>query len=86
MAGSNRILVIDDELFCETTEHVLKDIGYQPVLVTDVAETCGLFSDNPGQFDLVIVDHLLAGQGGTELAGALLQVRSLSVSLSIPLP
>ena len=71
-----RILCIDDELIlAELCEERLQGLGYDVVGESDAERALQLFKDNPGGFDLVIVDHVMPKVGGTEFARKALAIR-----------
>ncbi len=71
-AGSERILVVDDEpglasLLCR----VLTQNGFQPTGLSDSREALRLVLENPGRFDMVVTDQTMPGMLGVELAQAI---------------
>jgi len=76
MSGKKKILMVDDDLiFCELTREILEKIGYDSVAVADAEEARAVFLENPRQFDLIILDHILSGVQGAELAADFLHLR-----------
>ena len=76
MSGRKTILVIDDDDFVsEMTKQVLEKIGYTVIVATNAEAALTVFSDNPQEFDLIMVDHILSDANGVELAGDLLRIR-----------
>jgi two-component system cell cycle sensor histidine kinase/response regulator CckA len=76
MSDRKTILLIDDDpLICEMTRDVLEQFGYNPVVVMSAEEARTVFSENPKQFDLIMVDHILSDESGINLAADLLRIR-----------
>jgi CheY-like chemotaxis protein len=76
MSHRKTILLIDDDpLICEMTQGVLERLGYDSMAVGSAQAARKAFSDNPGQFDLIIVDHILSDESGIDLAEDLLRIR-----------
>ena len=76
MSDKKKILMVDDDsIFCELTQEILEEIGYDSVAVADAEEARAVFLDNPRQFDLIILDHILSGVQGAELAADFLHLR-----------
>ena len=76
MSHRKTILLIDDDpLICEMTQGVLERLGYDSIAVASAQAARTAFSDNPGQFDLIIVDHILSDESGIDLAEDLLRIR-----------
>jgi CheY-like chemotaxis protein len=76
MSGRKNILLVDDdEIVSEMTREVLEKLGYGATVVTDAEAARAVFSDNPRQFDLILVDHILSEADGVELAGDLIRIR-----------
>ena len=73
MPGSHvkkkKILCIDDEfILAELCEERLMELGYEVVGETDPVKALRMFEENPHEFHLLIVDHLMPGILGLELA------------------
>ncbi len=65
--GGKRILVVDDEPFLlRFVQEILKQDGHNLTLAGAGLEALQLFS--PGKFDLIIIDLLMPGMRGDELA------------------
>jgi DNA-binding NtrC family response regulator len=76
MSGRKKVLLIDDDEFVsEMTRQALQKIGYDAMTVTSAKVALTAFSENPRQFDLIMVDHFLSDGNGVELAGGLLRIR-----------
>ena len=76
MSHRKTILLIDDDpLICEMTQAVLDRLGYNSMAVASAEEARTVFSGNPRQFDLIMVDHILSDKSGVELATDLLCIR-----------
>jgi CheY-like chemotaxis protein len=64
-----RILVVDnDEPVCEATSGMLESLGYHADCETDSLNALKIFSENPDQFDLAIIEPLLPDLTGLDLA------------------
>lgn len=74
--GSERILLVDDELpVVETGKHVLETLGYDVTTRTSSVEALELFKVKPDSFDLVITDMTMPNMTGDKLAKELLNIR-----------
>jgi signal transduction histidine kinase/CheY-like chemotaxis protein len=72
---SGRILVIDDEeILIQTVSAILRKGGYETVTCTDSREGIELYRKSPGSFDLVLLDMIMPGMGGTEVFHALKEI------------
>jgi len=69
------LVVDDDEVLCELTTILLERLGYHCSAVRDPEAALQIVSCNPGQFDLVLADHLLGRSTGIELAAELQRIR-----------
>ena len=75
-AGTERILVIDDESIIVTMQKaILEDQGYQVAAMTNSKDALEKFMDNPDAFDLVLTDETMPQIPGSELAQKILEVR-----------
>ncbi len=75
-AGQNTILVIDDEESCARLQgELLRNKGFIVVVFSDPLLALEAFKINPQRFNLVLVDQVMPGMTGIELAQALLQLR-----------
>ncbi len=73
--ASGRILVIDDEeILIQTVSAILRKGGYETVTCTDSREGIELYRKSPGSFDLVLLDMIMPGMGGTEVFHALKEI------------
>lgn len=74
MSGRKRILMVDDdEVFCELTQEILEDLGYDFAAASDVDKARAVFLHHDCQFDLIMVDHVLSGIHGEDLAAEFLR-------------
>lgn len=74
--GKGRILLVDDEeALVVLGQEMLEQLGYEVVGRTDSQEALRIFSEEPGQFDLVITDYTMPHMTGLALAKELLHVR-----------
>jgi FixJ family two-component response regulator len=69
--GEQVLLVDDEEALLAVTSEVLKRLGYEPVAFRDAAAALAEFEAAPQRFDAVIVDEVMPGLTGTELARSL---------------
>src|SRR5687767_5325280 len=68
VSPARRILVVDDEsIVCDSIKRILKFCGYEVEMATTAREAIALL-ENDGKFDLVIIDYLMPGMKGDELA------------------
>jgi PAS domain S-box-containing protein len=75
LAGTERILVVDDEEFLvKLNQRILEDHGYTVTGITDSSKALELVRSDPGQFDLIVTDQTMPGLTGIELAGKVLEV------------
>jgi len=76
LAGSERILVVDDEKGIVSVHQVaLENLGYQVTVTTESAEAWALLQEPPDQFDLLITDQTMPDLTGMELAKKALSLR-----------
>jgi CheY-like chemotaxis protein len=74
--GSERILMVDDELaLVEISKQLLTRLGYQTETRTSSVEALALFRDNPQRFDLVISDMTMPNMTGDKLAKEMMAIR-----------
>jgi CheY-like chemotaxis protein len=74
--GSERVLVVDDELpLLETTQRMLERLGYSVVATTSSGQALKWFRENPGAYDLVITDLAMPEMSGDQLAPQLVASR-----------
>ena len=75
-AGSERILLVDDELaIVQLGQQLLEGMGYEVVTRTSSVEALELFKVKPDLFDLIITDMTMPGMTGKDLARRMLQIR-----------
>ena len=71
-----RILCVDDDvMLAELCEERLQGLGYEVVGVADAEKALRLLEQNPGGFDLLIVDQIMPEMTGTALAKRALTIR-----------
>ena len=74
-SGTERILVVDDELLLvKINQRILEDYGYTVTGVSDSREALEIVRADPRQFDLIITDQTMPGLTGAELAKAVLEI------------
>ncbi len=75
-AGSERILLVDDEkMIVELNAEILKGLGYKVVLCTESTEAMEIFRNDPDAFDLVLTDQVMPSLTGLELAQKIKSLR-----------
>jgi len=73
--ASGRILVIDDEeILIQTVSAILRKDGYDIVACTDSREGIETYRRSPGKFDLILLDMIMPGMGGSQVFGALKEI------------
>ncbi len=74
--GTERILVIDDELpIAKINSQILQRFGYHVTIRTSSIEALELFRSKPNGFDLVITDMTMPNMTGDKLAAELITIR-----------
>jgi CheY-like chemotaxis protein len=74
--GQCVLLVEDEEPLMLLTEEMLAALNYEPTGFTRAAEALSEFQADASRFDAAVLDYLMPGMTGTELAMQLRQVRS----------
>jgi len=75
-AGTERILIVDDEEFVlDLFKVMLTSLGYQVKARISSIEALEAFKANPGNFDLVITDQTMPNMTGEKLAEKILAIR-----------
>ena len=73
--GTERILVVDDELLLvKASQRMLEDYGYTVTGTMDSKQALAMVQGDPRQFDLIITDQTMPGLTGVELARAVLEI------------
>lgn len=76
LGGSERILIIDDEIFvAEMIRTMVSRLGYQISLAHSGSEGLERFMAAPQNFDLIITDHSMPDLSGIELAETVTQIK-----------
>jgi len=71
-----RILVVDsNKAVCEATSEVVESLGYPATCETESRKALSIFSDNPDEFDLAIIEPRMPELAGVDLAIALRRIR-----------
>lgn len=79
--ASGAILVIDDDpMVARTAVRLLERLGYQAVYLTDARQALEVLRQDPGAFDLVLLDMVMPGMGGAQ---CLRELRSLCPRLPV---
>ncbi|MBU3918032.1 response regulator [bacterium] len=74
--GSERILIVDDELsLVKLEQRILEKCGYTVTTTLNSQDTLDLFKQQPDSFDLVISDQTMPKITGIDLAESLLKIR-----------
>ena len=68
------LYVEDDPDVLETTEAILRKLGYEVGIAVNAEEAIKLFTSQPDRFDLVITDMNLPEMDGIELAKTLMAI------------
>jgi CheY-like chemotaxis protein len=70
------ILIVDDEKsLVQLGEEMVAALGYEPVGFDSSMRALAAFRADPQRFDLVVVDEIMPGMTGTQLAAALRAMR-----------
>lgn len=74
-AGSERVLLIDDEeTLAEMGQEMLEELGYRVTTRTSSTEALALIRSDPSKFDLVITDQTMPDVTGVDLAREIIAV------------
>jgi len=74
--GSERILLIDDELpLVDIGKQILESLGYDVETRTSSIEALELFKAQPDRFDLVVTDMTMPNMTGEDLALELMRIK-----------
>ena len=74
--GERILLVEDEQPLMLLTEEMLAALNYEPAGFISAAEALEEFRADPARFDAVILDQLMPGMTGTELARQMRQLRA----------
>lgn len=74
--GERVLLIEDEEPLMLLAEEMLAALNYEPAGFTQLRDALAEFQVDPWRFDLVIVDHLMPGTTGIEVARELRRARS----------
>ena len=75
--GDEHILFVDDDVMVlDMSAEILRTVGYRVTSCSGSREALEIFKNRPGDFDLVITDHIMPEMNGTTLSKALLKIRS----------
>ncbi|HEX2967347.1 MAG TPA: response regulator [Syntrophorhabdaceae bacterium] len=76
LMGSERVLFVDDEeILAEWGKDVLHRLGYSVTALKDATNALKLFSKDPSEFDIVVLDQTMPKMTGYMLAQELLKMR-----------
>lgn len=75
MATGKILCVDDDAALAELCEIRLQSIGYDCLIETNPIRALKLFSDHPEDFAVAIVDQIMPGMKGEDLAMLLVHIR-----------
>jgi CheY-like chemotaxis protein len=71
-----RVLVVDNnEPVCAVTATMLESLGHRADCETDSLNALKIFSEDPGKFDLAIIEPMLPDLAGLDLAIHFRQIR-----------
>jgi PAS domain S-box-containing protein len=74
--GKERILFVDDEsAIVRSGAEILERMGYRVTATTQGVEALKLFSQDPGGYDLIILDQTMPDMTGAALAEILMRIR-----------
>jgi PAS domain S-box-containing protein len=74
--GSESLLLVEDEkVVAEMTQHMLERLGYRVTVRTSPIEAREAFASNPSKYDAVITDMTMPQMSGISLAKKLLEIR-----------
>ena len=74
--GRERVLLVDDEVdITDTVAMGLDRLGYETLAVNDPLEALEVFQADPEAWDIVVLDELMPGMRGSELAARLKMLR-----------
>lgn len=66
--GNQTVLIVDDEEMVRSiASQMLEKLGYTVVAAASGAEAIDLFEQDPGRFDLVILDMVMPGIDGSKV-------------------
>ena len=69
------MVVDNDEPVCTATVEMLEHLGYEADCETDGLSALKVFPDSPDRFDLAIIEPILPGVAGLDLAIRLRRIR-----------
>jgi CheY-like chemotaxis protein len=76
MAPGGRLLLVDDEpSIRELGRRIFTKAGYEVVVANDAAEALSLFESGAGAFAAAVLDYMLPGMKGPDLARRLREIR-----------
>ncbi len=74
--GTERVLIVDDEVIVlQFLKESLKNLGYNVTVFTNGFEALKAFKYAPDQFDIAVIDQVMPGMTGNELAGRMSEIR-----------
>ena len=75
--GTETVLIVDDEPeIVEMIATMLASLGYHPVMATSGNEAVEKFGASPNRFHAVVVDQVMPGMSGSQLALELMMIKS----------
>ena len=74
--GERVLLVEDEKPLMLLTEEMLAALNYEPAGFTNPSEALEEFHLDPSRFDVVVLDQLMPGMTGTDLARQMRQLRT----------
>ncbi len=73
--GESILLVDDDEVFLKMTGVMVEMLGYRAVSRREGSQALELVRENPNDYDLVMMNHVLSGVTGIELSDKMREIR-----------
>jgi len=74
--GSEQIMLVDDEPnLLDTSQAILKKLGYKAIVFNDAQSALQAFTQDPYLFDLVVTDMTMPQMTGDKLAIKMLEIR-----------
>lgn len=74
--GTETVLIVDDEPeIVEMIATMLGSLGYHPIFANSGSEALEKFSTSPERFDAVVVDQVMPGMSGSQLAIEIMMIK-----------
>ncbi|MCX7983214.1 MAG: PAS domain S-box protein [Syntrophales bacterium] len=73
--GQGKILIVDDEqIIRDVSRALLEGLGYQVIVAKNGEEAVSIYKEKAGEIDLVILDMIMPGMGGSAVFELLKQI------------